>query len=478
MKFAEPRGIGQNRICLINHSDTMTPISRRNFLAGSSAFAVSPAFGAVPTSGEVDVVIVGAGAAGIAAARRIAQAGKRYALIEASDRIGGRCVTDTRTFGVPFDRGARALFGADLNPVAIAAKAGSEVYAAPRLTRLRLGRRFGREGEVEDFLSSTFRARRAILEAVRGRTDTSADKALPKDLPSDWRGAVEFALGPFSYGRDLAELSAADLARAAERDSIAYARKGTGALLASLGANLNIGLSTPATKIEWGRALEVETSRGKLRARAVIVTASAGVLTSDKIKFSPDLPRSYVDALNRLKPGSYDRIALELSGNPLGLGPDDLVIEKSNGPRTAAVTGNAGGSTLCYIDVAGKFGADLSRQGENAMIDFAIGWLADLYGNDIKNGVKRRAATRWNESPFALGAISAAAPGGAEARKTLIMPVRDRLFFAGDAVHETLAGTLGGAFESGTRAAESALRKMGALREEQAEEPMRRRRRS
>src|SRR5262245_53405429 len=96
----------------------MRPFSRRSFLAGSVAVAAAPALGAVPASGSVDVVIVGAGAAGIAAARRVAAAGRRFALIEASDRMGGRCVTDTRTFGVPFDRGAHWIHMPDINPVA------------------------------------------------------------------------------------------------------------------------------------------------------------------------------------------------------------------------------------------------------------------------------------------------------------------------------------------------------------------------
>ena len=70
-------------------------LNRRNFIAGSAALASTPALGAVSASGEVDVAIVGAGAAGIAAARKVAKAGRRYVLLEASDRIGGRCLTET-----------------------------------------------------------------------------------------------------------------------------------------------------------------------------------------------------------------------------------------------------------------------------------------------------------------------------------------------------------------------------------------------
>src|SRR5712692_15207 len=93
-------------------------LSRRSFLTASAALAAAPALGAVPSSGSVDVVIIGAGAAGIAAARRVAAAGRRFALVEAAARIGGRCTTDTRIFGVPYDLGAHWIHMPDINPVA------------------------------------------------------------------------------------------------------------------------------------------------------------------------------------------------------------------------------------------------------------------------------------------------------------------------------------------------------------------------
>src|SRR5215207_2758049 len=113
-----------------HHRFTMPRLSRRALLVGSASLAAGPAFGA-SSAPWVDVVIVGAGAAGIAAARRITAAGRRFALLEAADRIGGRCTTDTRTFGVPYDRGAHWLNMADINPVAkLAGAAKLDVYPA------------------------------------------------------------------------------------------------------------------------------------------------------------------------------------------------------------------------------------------------------------------------------------------------------------------------------------------------------------
>jgi monoamine oxidase len=413
-------------------------------------------------SGNVDVVIVGAGAAGIAAARKLAAAHKRFALIEAADVAGGRCITDTRTFGVPFDRGAHWIYAADINPVAkLAPQTGLDLYPAPPGQRLRIGRRYAREGEMEDYLASMVKASSAIADAARKSDGVSAN-TLPKDL-GEWRPSVEFALGPYNCGKDLTEISSLDLARAGERDNAAFCRQGLGALLAKLSAALPVQVATPVTTIDWGsrNRIDVNTAKGQLRTTYVIVTVSTNVLVAGKIKFSPDLPRRHLDAASRLKLGSFDHIAFELTGNPFQLRADELVLEKSETKRTASIFANVSGSTLCIISVGGSFGRDLSAKGQGAMVDFATTWLTGLYGTDMKPLIKRSQATRWNEEPWVLGASSSAAPGAQSARRILMEPLQNRIFFAGEAAHETAWGTLGGAWESGERAGDAVVRLLG-----------------
>jgi len=446
-----------------NTLETMSGFDRRIFLSGAAALASAPALGAVSASGEVDVAIIGAGAAGIAAARRVAAAGRRFALLEASERIGGRCLTDTTTFGVPFDRGAHWLHMPDLNPVAKLATRGSgfDVYPAPPGQKLRITRRNAREGEMEAYLAALVRANRAIQDAARGKNDVSCLQALPKDL-ADWQPSVEFALGPFGCGKNLEDISAMDFARSVERDIDSFCRQGLGALVAKLGADLPVQLRNPVRGLHSTRNfVEIETTRGRINARAAIVTVSTALLAADKIRIAPALPKRQLDAIAKLSLGSYDHVALELKGNPLQLRNDELVFEKATGARTAALLANVSGTPLCLIEVAGKFGSELARQGEAAMIDFATGWLGELFGAEVKKAIDKTQATRWNADPWALGAFSAAAVGGQPGRKILMEPVRDRLFFAGEAVHETLWGTVGGAWESGERAVDAALRLSG-----------------
>jgi len=444
-------------------------MTRRDFLSASAALAAAPAFGArafaAPLPREADIVVIGAGAAGIAAARRVLAANRRVIVVEAAGQIGGRCLTDITSFDVPFDRGARWMHNPDTNPmIRLARSAGLDIAAAPPGQKIRVGRRNARAGETEEFLAALVRANRAIDEASRGRADVACASVLPRDL-GDWAGTAEFVLGANATGKDLKDISVIDKARAQDRNAALGCRQGLGTLIAKLGEQVPLALSTPASRINWsGRDVTVETPSGKIAARAAIITVSSNVLASGNIKFTPDLPKRQLDAAARLGLGSYDRIALQLPGNPLGLGRDDVLIEQSTSMRTALLVANIGGSSLCAIDVAGSFGSDLSAQGEKAMIAFAAEWLAKLFGSEVAASIGKSSATRWNAAPFALGAMSVAAPGAQPSRKILGEPVGS-LFLAGEATHETLWGTVDGAWESGERAAEAALRKIGALRD-------------
>jgi len=446
-------------------------MTRREFLSASAALAVAPALGAdawgAPLPREADIVVIGAGAAGMAAARRIKAANRKVIVVEATGQIGGRCLTDTATFDAPFDRGARWMHNPDASPlVKLARGAGLDVYPAPLGQKIRVGRRNARAGEIEYFLAALVRANRAIDDAARGKADVSCASALPKDL-GDWAGTAEFMLGANGSGKDLKDVSAIDKARALERNNAPIAcRQGLGTLIAKLGEQIPLALSTPASRIAWsGRDVTVETPAGRIAARAAIITVSSNVLTAGNIKFTPELPKRALDAAAKLSLGSYDHVALQLPGNPLGLARDEIIIEQSNSTRTALLLADIGSSSsMCSIDVGGSFGRDLAAQGEPAMVAFAVEWLTKLFGSDAVSAVKKSSATRWNAAPFALGAMSSAAPGSQASRKTLTEPI-GCMFLAGEATHETLWGTVDGAWESGERAAEAALRRIGALRD-------------
>ncbi|MDB5619804.1 FAD-dependent oxidoreductase [Tardiphaga sp.] len=451
-------------------------ISRRDLLSASAALTLAPLFGArawaAPLPREADIVVIGAGAAGIAAARRVMAANRKVIVLEASGQIGGRCATDATTFEAPFDRGARWLHSPDTNVLLkLARPAGIDVAPSPPAQRLRIGRRNARAGETEDLLATLVRGNRAIDEAAR-KGDVSCAAALPKDL-GDWAGTIDFVLGGYATGKDLRDLSALDQFRAQDRTVAVATRQGLGTLMVKLSDGVPVALSTPATRVTWsGRDIGVETPSGRIAARGVILTVSSNLLASGAIKFTPELPKRQLDAASKLGLGSYDRIALQLDGNPLGLGRDELMIEQSMDARTGALFANIGGTSLCTVDVAGGFGRGLALQGEGAMAGFAVEWLTKLFGSDIKKAVKRQAATNWNAAPFIQGAMSGAAPGGQGSRRVLTEPIGN-LFLAGEATHETLWGTVDGAWDSGERAAEAALARLAPLKQAEPVKPAR-----
>src|SRR5437899_4726782 len=244
-------------------------MTRRTFLSASAGLAAVPVFsggraGAAPLPREADIVVIGAGAAGIAAARRIMAANRKVVVVEAASQIGGRCQTDISSFDVPFDRGARWMHNPETNPmIKLARAAGLEIATAPSGQKIRIGRRYARAGETEEFLATLVRTSRAIDDASR-KLDLSCAAALPKDL-GDWAGTVDFALGANFAGKDLKDISVVDKVRAQDRSSVFACRQGLGALIAKLGEQVPISLSTPATRIVWGtRDIAVETPAGKI----------------------------------------------------------------------------------------------------------------------------------------------------------------------------------------------------------------------
>src|SRR3981189_509772 len=248
-------------------------MTRRDFLSASAGLAMLPVLGgragAASLPREADIVVIGAGAAGIAAARRIMAANRRVIVVEATGQIGGRCLTETATFDVPFDRGARWMHNPDTNPmIRLGRNAGLDISPVPLGQKIRIGRRNARAGENEEFLAALVRANRAIDDGSRGRADVSCASVLPKDL-GDWAGTVEFVLGANATGKDLKDISAIDRARAQDRNAAIPCRQGLRALRAQLGAQVPLALSTPASRIAWsGRGVTGEKPAGRDAARA------------------------------------------------------------------------------------------------------------------------------------------------------------------------------------------------------------------
>lgn len=432
--------------------------SRRQFLTGAAALTAAPALGQVPASGEVEIAVLGAGAAGIAAARRIAAAGRSYALLEASSRIGGRVATATGIFGIPHDRGAHRISASGRNPlIALGRLEGLSFKEATQRRRLYVGPREARDSEYDDFTATLRRASRAIAAIGEAGRDIAAVHALP-DL-GDWQATVSFALGPLAYSKDLDQVSTIEFTRTDDRSEDFVCREGLGRLLDAAAKPLTVKLDTPVDRIDArGRGnIAIETARGTVQARTLIVTASTNVLASGRIRFDQPPPKRTVDALLSLSLGTHDRVVFELAGNPFRFNDNQRVIFKTNSAQTLALVGRVGGTDLAYAEITGRFGGELSKAGDAAMTAFVSDFIEAQLGADVRKYIGRAEVVSWSGEPWIMGGKSAAAPGAGASRRILAEPVHDRIFLAGEALHESWPGTVAGAWISGERAAAAAL---------------------
>ncbi|WP_353644037.1 FAD-dependent oxidoreductase [Mesorhizobium sp. WSM2239] len=250
---------------------------------------------------DVDVVVVGAGSAGLAAAKTLRAAGLSFTVLEAMNRVGGRAWTSTEHFGIPFDIGCAWIHAADRNPYFAEAEAAGWTlhYHDMNVDHLYYGKRKASEEEEAEMKRADCEMS-AALEKWSGTDDSVSLLLASGHAP---RAAATFA-GPMDFGQDYDEVSIEDFRAAADLDPNYFTREGFGALVAQYGADVPVQLSTPVRKILWDvSGVACVTDRGTIRARAVIVTASPAVLAFEEIEFSPALPDAVVEAFFDLPMG-------------------------------------------------------------------------------------------------------------------------------------------------------------------------------
>ena len=441
-------------------------ITRRRLLAASAGAALALPLGrsAWAQAGvtDVDVAIVGGGAAGIAAARKIAESGRSYVLLEAGPKLGGRARTDT-AFGQVFDLGAGSFGGG--GGLTAAADAGKLPTAdLPSGRRLFIDGREARAGRYDAFTAALGRARRDILAAADGGKDPAASTTLT--TPDDWSATVAALLGPLSCGRGLAELSSLDLSLRHVPPDDTTSPIGVGAMLEALGAWLSTQTHAPVTAISnSGRThtLSLAGQRGQIRARAVILAVPAAVIAAGAIRFNPPLPTRLVGAFRALPSGALEQVAFQLPGNPLALEPDESVLAKVSGNAVPALLrGRVNGSDLHVLTFGGAPAREIGEKGEEAALRLARGFLNTAFGRSHGEAVTEVACSRWTTDPLIRGALAAALPGQGAQRRLFAEPVQNRILLAGEYTVTNDWGTLNGAWESGEVAAEKALRLVGA----------------
>jgi monoamine oxidase len=411
---------------------------------------------------DVDVAVVGAGVAGLAAAAALRVRGLSVRVLEAGRRIGGRAWTETSALlgDMPFDHGAQWLHAAETNPlVPLAQRAGQLVHQDRRFDdRLTI---LGDPGANGAFMAAESVWRDAVRQHLAG-PDMSLAAAAAAVADSPWTATIEAWEGAIIAAADADALSLRDWA-ANELDGENFAAPGgLGAMLARLlapGAG-EVALGTAVSEISGdGRGVRIRSAGGDLRAGVVIVTVSTGVLRSGRISFSPGLPGNILAALDGLPMGLLSKVALPASGTDrLGLPPDSELFDRlpARGAPFMPMMMWPDGQACAVGFIGGRAAWELAASPcEGAA--FMRAELVRLLGTAAGRAFvpDRALATEWGSDPLFLGAYAYAKPGHAGARAELGRPAWDgRLILAGEACATGgKAGTVAGAYESGLAAA-------------------------
>lgn len=412
---------------------------------------------------DPDVVVVGAGCAGIAAARTLAAAGKSFVVLEAGDRVGGRAHT-ANLAGAPFDHGATWLHQANENP--LTPFIGEHIdHDTVRGRHLHLGDRFATQAELAEYLQALDTFETAIVEAP-SEPDRAVSEVVPKG--GRWDATIAHWLG--------SQINAAELSRISLRDYVAVdlegpnllPREGLGALVARLAEGLPIRLNHAVTRLRWdGPGVTVQGEWGALRAGAAIVTVSTGVLAAGGIRFTPDLPAEVQEAIDGLPLGLLTKYGFRATGEDrLGMAPFHSARRRLGAEVETAMSWIFWpfGRDQVFGFVGGARAWELAKESGAATEAAARADYTAMFGARGAALLGQAVVTDWGTNPLFRGSYTHARPGHHESRALLSRPLGGRrLRFAGEACHSRFAGTVAGAWLSGEAAVRDLLDKPRAV---------------
>jgi monoamine oxidase len=397
---------------------------------------------------DPEVVIIGAGVAGIAAARALREAGRSCVVLEAKPRVGGRAHACS-TLGAIVDHGATWLHQANENP--LTPHIGAHIdHDTVRARHLHLGERFATAEEFADCWRAHGRYEDALAAAALS-PDRAVSEAVPPEPP--WGATIAHWLGSQINAAELSRISLEDYVKTDLDGPNLLPREGVGGLVARLAEGLPIRLSHPVTRLDWsGPGVVAEGGWGALRARRAIVTVSTGVLAAGSIRFAPELSAEVMAAVHGLPMGLLTKFAFRLTRD-VGIAPFHsarrAVTEQAPHPMSWVV--QPFGEPIVFGFVGGARAWDLLREGTAATQSAARGDFSAMFG---EGALGEAIITGWGDDPCFLGSYTHARPGHHASRAVLATPLGEgRLAFAGEATHSRFAGTVAGAWLSGEAAA-------------------------
>ena len=413
-------------------------------------------------STQTDVIIIGAGSAGLSAAKELTRLGISFVVVEASHRIGGRAYSEEIAPDTWFDLGCAYMdVGPDpearideSNPfVDFAIEQGAVVQEYLYDSHyIRNGRSLN-ESEAKAREQYYTDCEEAIRRSVESGDDCAISELI--DLESPY-ATPYMDMMAVTAPKDLDEASAADFFHRVEEHRTFNTLHGYGNLVARWGNDVDVSLNAKVESVDWsGKNVVVKTAKGSIKGRCVICTVSTGVLAAQHIHFKPRLPDWKMAAIQAVPMGAENKIGVHFTKDVFAPGDSGYYQVWSDTAQGAYVDVNLMSTNVVTVFMGGRFSIWMEQQGQQAAREFAVDRIADIFGNDIRQSVGRSIVTAWVTDPWTLGSYASALPGQYHQREALPLGIDDKLFFAGEATAR-FSGFCHGAYWSGVRAARDA----------------------
>ncbi len=418
------------------------------------------------------IVIIGAGLAGLAAAQILLQKGHELVVLEARDRIGGRIWTSQRWHDVPLDFGATWIHGVKGNPLTeIAAK----IKAKPIATSYDKTIVFANSGQelsaslVAQLESWHARVEKALSDAQKQQRDQSVQQAVEKALSWSKLSAADQRMVNFVLNGSIEQEYAGSTARLSAHwydDATAFAgddalfMKGFQQIVEYLAKGVPVALNQIVEQIDWsGKRLHVKTNKAMFSADRVLVTLPLGTLKAGSVKFIPELPKDKKAAIDSLGMGVLNKCYLRFEKAFWPVDVDWLeYIPERRGEWTEWVSfmRTAKLPILLGFNAADR-GREIEAWSDKQIIASAMQTLRQIFGKNIPEPADYQ-ITRWASDRFAYGSYSFNALGSSpQMRDHLAANLNAKLFFAGEATERKHFSSAHGAYLSGLRAAQEMI---------------------
>ncbi|MBA2654048.1 MAG: FAD-dependent oxidoreductase [Gammaproteobacteria bacterium] len=415
-------------------------------------------------SDNTKIIVVGAGIAGLAAAKELNAQGFDVTILEARNRIGGRTWSDY-SMGIPFDIGAFIIHGMTNNPIAELAKqykcqtktiGMDSVFFAHQITQYDSNELNKLDNQFHQLLTA------ASEFANSQPTDITLDQALNvaiKHTPifnSKIFNWYKLVLSLYT-GADVNNLSARHWDDEVSLEGGHHLMvSGYGPIINGLAGFSKIELATKVVAIDYSKkAVQVQTTKGKLEADAVIITIPLGALKKDTIQFMPALPDRKIASLHRLGMGVLNKILLQF---PHRFWPenDRIFSYLADDYKTPAFFHNFSlyyGKPMIMCGLAGEMAIEFEKMTDASIIRTVMHTLQQMFGSSVPQP-QQSFITRWANDCYSYGSYSHALVGGSSNDYLVLSePLENKIFFAGEATHPEYPATTHGAYLSGIREA-------------------------